>query len=66
MSPILLYELFAALACLPLAFTFRRTGLAVWPTVFVFIPLVGFPIAVSFLAFPQWPVLPQKLKKKTR
>ena len=63
-NPIIAYELFAILSAIPLVFLFRRAGLKPWPTLFVFVPLIGFCIAGSALAFPRWPVLPERKGKK--
>ena len=62
-NPFLAYELFAALCAVPLFVLFRRAGLKPWPAALVFVPLVGFCIAGSALAFPRWPVLPERKRK---
>jgi hypothetical protein len=58
------YELFALLAFVPLWRLFRRAGLAAWPALTVFVPMVGLALAGSALAFPKWPALPEKKQKK--
>ena len=64
-NPLLDYEIFAVLVAVPLYYLFRRAGLKPWPVVTVFIPLLGFPIAASALAFPRWPALPPPRAKRT-
>jgi hypothetical protein len=65
-NPWLLYWLFAALSLLPLWRLFRRAGLKPYPALTVFIPLIGFAVALSCLGFPRWPSVPAKAKKKGR
>ncbi len=63
-NPYLLYWLFAAFSLLPLWRLFRRAGLKPYPALTVFIPLLGFAVALSCLGFPRWPAVPVKVKKK--
>jgi hypothetical protein len=62
------YHLIAALICLwPLAHLFRRAGLAPWPAALaLLVPFIGPAIALSFLAFQRWPVMPPPPPKRVR
>jgi hypothetical protein len=51
---------FSLLAIIPLWRIFRRAGLNPWPSLTVFLPLVGFPMALSLLGLPRWPALPPR------
>jgi hypothetical protein len=51
---------FSLLAIVPLWQIFRRAGLRPWPALAVFLPLVGFPLALSLLGMPRWPTLPPR------
>ena len=57
---------FALLAIVPLWRLFRRAGLQPWPALTLFLPLVGFPLAMSLLGFPRWPALPPRPVKASR
>ncbi len=50
----------------PLWRIFRRAGLAPWPALLIFVPIFGFPIVGSFLAFKPWPAVPPRLPAKVR
>ncbi len=50
-----IHLLVAALAAWPLIRIFRRAGLSPWPVVFVLVPVFGFAIVGSVLAFKRWP-----------
>ena len=39
----------------PLWRIFRRAGLAPWPALLILVPVFGFPIVGSVLAFRHWP-----------
>jgi hypothetical protein len=55
----------AALAAWPLYRIFRRTGLNPWPVVFLLLPVFGFAIIGSILAFTRWPLVsPRKPEKR--
>jgi hypothetical protein len=61
----------AALAAWPLIRIFRRAGLAPWPVVFLVVPVFGFAITGSYLAFQRWPsiaprVAPKPARKRAR
>ena len=60
----------AALAAWPLIRIFRRAGLPPWPVVFLAVPILGFAITGSYLAFQRWPsiaprVAPKPARKRT-
>jgi hypothetical protein len=60
----------AALAAWPLIRIFRRAGLPSWPVVFLAVPIFGFAITGSYLAFQRWPniaprVAPKPVRKRT-
>ena len=57
---------FSLLAFVPLWRIFRRAGLRPWPALSVFIPLLGFPLALSLLGLPRWPALPPRPVKARR
>ncbi len=62
-----LHFLIAALAAWPLLRIFRRAGLAPWPVAFVIVPIFGFAVIGSILAFKPWPnVAPRVAKKPAR
>ncbi len=42
-------------ALYPLIRIFRRAGLPAWPVAFLVVPIVGFAIVGSYLAFQRWP-----------
>lgn len=50
----------------PLWRIFRRAGLSPWPSLLVFVPILGFPAVGSFLAFQRWPNIPARLRKAVR
>ena len=57
----------AALAAWPLIRIFRRAGLPPWPVVFLAIPILGFAIVGSYLAFQRWPnIAPRVVPKPPR
>jgi hypothetical protein len=44
---------------------FRRAGLPPWPVLFLVIPVFGFAVVGSILAFTRWPkVAPRKREKR--
>jgi hypothetical protein len=48
----------------PLWRIFRRAGLSPWPSLLIFIPVLGFPAVGSVLAFRPWPdVAPRRPQK---
>jgi len=57
-------SLLVSLATLhPLWRIFRRAGLSPWPSLLIFVPILGFPAVGSFLAFKRWPnVAPRERK----
>ena len=60
-------NLLVSLASLhPLWRIFRRAGLAPWPSLLIFVPIAGWPIVGSFLAFQRWPNIPPRRPKKGR
>ncbi len=61
-----LHFLIAALAAWPLIKIFRRAGLAPWPVAFLVIPLFGFAIVGSVLAFKPWPNVAPRVAPKHR
>jgi hypothetical protein len=62
-----LHFLIAALAAWPLLRIFRRAGLAPWPVAFLVVPIFGFAVIGSILAFKPWPnVAPRVAKKPVR
>jgi len=62
-----LHFLIAALAAWPLLRIFRRAGLAPWPVAFLVVPIFGFAVIGSVLAFKPWPnVVPRVAKKPVR
>jgi hypothetical protein len=65
----LIHFAIAAIAAWPLVRIFRRAGLAPWPVVFLVVPIFGFAIVGSYLAFQRWPniaprVVPKAPRKK--
>ena len=57
----------AALAAWPLYRTFRRAGLNPWPVAWVIVPIFGFALVGSVLAFKKWPnVAPRVAPKPAR
>jgi hypothetical protein len=57
----------AALAAWPLIRIFRRAGLQAWPVVFLVVPIFGFAIVGSYLAFQRWPnIAPRVVPKPPR
>jgi hypothetical protein len=57
----------AALAAWPLIRTFRRAGLNPRPVWFLLVPIFGFAIVGSYLAFQRWPdVAPRVVSKVKR
>ncbi len=65
LSPWGLHLCVAAAALYPLICIFRRAGLAPWPAIFVFVPVLGFAIVGSVLAFTRWPRVAPRQPKKT-
>ena len=63
-NPCFLYWAFAVLSLFPLWRLYRRAGLNPFPALTVFIPLIGFAVALSFLGYPRWPAVPVRVKKK--
>jgi hypothetical protein len=60
-----LHALVAALAAYPMIRIFRRAGLSPWPVLFLVIPVFGFAVVGSILAFTRWPkVAPRKPEKR--
>ena len=51
-------------ALYPLIRIFRRAGLDPWPAVFVFVPVIGFAIVGSILAFKPWPRIAPRVPPK--
>jgi len=47
----------------PLWRIFRRAGLPPWPSLLVFLPILGFPAVGSFLAFQRWPKIAPRVRK---
>jgi hypothetical protein len=58
--------LVAALAAWPLLRIFRRAGLKVWPIAFLVVPIFGFAIIGSILAFKPWPNVAPRVVPKPR
>ncbi len=56
-SPLGVHLVVAIAALYPLARIFRRAGLPIWPAFTIAIPLVGFAVAASVLAFKPWPAV---------
>ena len=57
----------AALAAWPLIRIFRRAGLPAWPVAFLIVPILGFAIVGSYLAFQRWPnIAPRVVPKPAR
>ena len=54
----------AAIAAWPLIRIFRRAGLAPWPVVFLVVPILGFAIVGSYLAFQRWPNIAPRVAPK--
>jgi hypothetical protein len=54
----------AALAAWPLIRIFRRAGLPPWPVVFLVVPIFGFAITGSYLAFQRWPSIAPRVAPK--
>jgi len=50
----------------PLWRIFRRAGLSPWPSLFILVPILGFPAVGSFLAFQRWPKIPPRMRKGAR
>jgi hypothetical protein len=49
----------------PLYRIFRRAGLSPWPVIFLAVPVFGFAVVGSILAFTRWPlVAPRKPVKR--
>jgi hypothetical protein len=53
----------AALSAYPLYRIFRRAGLNPWPVVFVLLPVFGFAVIGSILAFTRWPLVAPRQPK---
>ena len=62
-DPWMLNLLVGALALYPLFRIFRRAGLSPWPSVLVLVPIIGWPLVGSLLAFPRWPAVAPRRKK---
>jgi len=54
----------AAIAAWPLYRIFRRAGLAPWPVAFLVVPIFGFAIVGSYLAFQRWPNIAPRVAPK--
>ena len=54
----------AAIAAWPLYRIFRRAGLAPWPVAFLAVPIFGFAIVGSYLAFQRWPNIAPRVAPK--
>jgi hypothetical protein len=54
----------AAIAAWPMIRIFRRAGLAPWPVVFLVVPILGFAIVGSYLAFQRWPDIAPRVAPK--
>jgi hypothetical protein len=50
----------------PLWRIFRRAGLPAWPALLIFLPIAGWPLVGSMLAFQRWPNIPPRQPKKGR
>ncbi len=48
----------------PLHRIFRRAGLNPWASLLVLLPIVGWPIVGSVLAFRTWPAVPPRRPEK--
>jgi hypothetical protein len=60
-----IHAVVVALAAYPMIRIFRRAGLQPWPAVFLVIPVFGFAIVGSILAFTRWPrIAPRKPVKR--
>jgi hypothetical protein len=60
-----LHALVVALSAYPMIRIFRRAGLSPWPVLFLVIPVFGFAVVGSILAFTRWPrVAPRKPGKR--
>ena len=65
LSPWALHVWVGLAALYPLIRIFRRAGLNPWPAVFVFVPVAGFAVVGSILAFTRWPnIAPRRPKKR--
>jgi hypothetical protein len=60
----LIHFVLAALAAWPLYRIFRRAGLAPWPIAFLILPILGFAIVGSYLAFQRWPNIAPRVAPK--
>ena len=60
----LIHFALAALAAWPLSRIFRRAGLNPWPVAFLVVPIFGFAIAGSYLAFQRWPNIAPRVAPK--
>ena len=54
----------AAIAAWPLTRIFRRAGLNPWPVAFLVLPIFGFAITGSYLAFQRWPNIAPRVAPK--
>jgi hypothetical protein len=54
----------AAIAGWPLSRIFRRAGLNPWPVAFLVVPILGFAITGSYLAFQRWPSIAPRVAPK--
>jgi len=54
----------AAIAAWPLIRIFRRAGLNPWPVAFLVVPIFGFAITGSYLAFQRWPNIAPRVAPK--
>jgi hypothetical protein len=60
-----IHALVVALSAYPMIRIFRRAGLKPWPVLFLVIPVFGFAVVGSILAFTRWPrVAPRKPEKR--
>lgn len=54
----------ALLAAFPLFRICRRAGVSPWPLVFLAVPVFGFAVVGSYLAFTRWPKVAPRVKPK--
>jgi hypothetical protein len=61
----LIHALVVALTAYPMIRIFRRAGLSPWPVLFLVIPVFGFAVVGSILAFTRWPkIAPRRPEKR--
>ncbi len=56
-TPLVVHFVVAIAVLYPLIRILRRAGLPVWPAVGILVPVIGFALVGSYLAFRPWPAV---------